>query len=252
MNKNKKFNLQLLIGTSLVTLIICLIWLAYNWSVYTGLNRLTKIEIQNTHIISQDEYYAYLMPLLEQPINEIDIREIGLFMESHPLVRVARVSRSFPQKLKVEISEREPVAMLNMDPILYVDAEGVVLPDIGNINKKIFPVLSGFNRDQELYPIGQQTVSIKILEAVLLIDQIVNEYPNLYNNLSEVTLNNSDEFVLILADHPTKVILGVEHLWEKIHILKSFVNALPEANGLGDFSTLDLRYNRQVIAKVKV
>ena len=74
----------------------------------------------------------------------------------------------------------------------------------------------------------------------------------MYENLSEVTLNSNDEFVLILANYPTKVILGNDHMEEKIQILNSFEQSLPEDKGLYNFSSLDLRYNHQVIVKVRV
>jgi hypothetical protein len=39
---------------------------------------------------------------------------------------------------------------------------------------------------------------------------------------------------------------------EKIQILNSFEQSLPEDKGLYNFSSLDLRYNHQVIVKVRV
>jgi hypothetical protein len=65
-------------------------------------------------------------------------------------------------------------------------------------------------------------------------------------------LNSNDEFVLILANYPTKVILGSERFNEKIEILISFEHALPKDTGLHHYSKLDLRYNRQIIARVRV
>jgi hypothetical protein len=47
------------------------------------------------------------------------------------------------------------------------------------------------------------------------------------------------------------VILGTERFQEKIQILNSFEQALPKQEGLHHFSTLDLRYNRQIIARVR-
>lgn len=126
------------------------------------------------------------------------------------------------------------------------------MPELGNVNDRIIPIMSGFNSARELYPIGNMSISEKVLESVELIDHIIEFYPSIYDNLSEVTLNSNDEFVLILSDYPTKVILGTDHFFEKIKILHAFAESLPKQKGLENYLALDLRYNRQVIAKVRV
>jgi len=249
--KKKQMNWRPVIGTALTAMVIGLSWLSFNWSNYTGLNLLANIEIRGSGIIQENEYQESLSPLLDVSLDEIDIREIGLLLESHPFVHAARVSKKFPASLHIDIVERDPIALLNLKPILYIDSEGVILPELGNVGDKIIPVLSGFNSARELYPMGHQTLSISVLESVTVIDQIIKLYPGLYNNLSEVTLNSDDEFVLILADYPTKVILGRDNILEKIQILNLFAQALPVNRGLDFYSLLDLRYNRQVIAKVR-
>ena len=252
MNKKKKqMNWRLVIGTSLAIIVIGLSWLSFNWSVYTEFNLLNNIEIRGPKIIDENEYYGSLSPLVGVSIDEIDVREVGMLLESHPFVHAARVSKTFPNTLNIEIVERVPIALLNMKPILYIDNEGVVLPDLGKVGDKIIPIMSGFNSARELYPIGHQTISLKVLESVTVIDQIMKLYPSLYDNLSEITLSSNDDFVLILADYPTKVILGKDRIWEKIQILNSFAQSLPVNRGLNYYTLLDLRYNRQIIAKVR-
>ena len=250
--KKQQMNIRVIIGTSLFAWVLTLTVLSFNWSTFTGLNNLEDIEIKGAFIIPADEYMESLAPVLRTPMNDINTRNMSLLLESHPFVHAARISKNYPNKIVVEIMERHPVALLNMDPLLYIDREGVVLPELGNVGEEIIPIMSGFNTARELYPIGHQTVSQKVSESIALIDYIIEHFPYLYENLSEVTLNSNDEFVLILANYPTKVILGNERMEEKIQILNSFEQSLPEEKGLHNFSSLDLRYNRQVIVKVKV
>ncbi len=250
--KKQQMNIRVIISTSLFAWVLTLTVLSFNWSTFTGLNNLEDIEIKGAFIIPADEYMESLAPVLRTPMNDINTRNMSLLLESHPFVHAARISKNYPNKIVVEIVERHPVALLNMDPLLYIDREGIVLPELGNVGEEIIPIMSGFNSARELYPIGHQTVSQKVSESIALIDYIIEHFPYLYENLSEVTLNSNDEFVLILANYPTKVILGNERMEEKIQILNSFEHTLPEEKGLHNFSSLDLRYNRQVIVKVRV
>lgn len=247
--KKKQINMRFAVGIALSTLLIIFTMISDYWSTYTKLNLIDEIEIKGAVIIPANEFYESLDPLLGTSIGELDTREMCLLLESHPFVHAARISKIFPNKVVAEIRERDPVALLNMDPILYIDAEGIVLPELGSAAEKFIPIMSGFNTARELYPIGQQTVSQKVLESVNLIDFIIEFYPRLYDNLSEVTLNSNDEFVLILAHYPTKVVLGAKKIHEKIQILDAFEQTIPKQIGLHHYSKLDLRYNRQIIAQ---
>ena len=71
---------------------------------------------------------------------------------------------------------------------------------------------------------------------------------DLYENISELTLNKDDEYVLILADRPTRVILGKQNINLKFNILKSFDKALGQRQ-LTDFRLIDMRYNKQLVAR---
>ena len=256
MKRKKKKNTELIIGSSLSVMIMLLIYTSFSWSSYTKLSQLKdirkNIKITGASIVSEEEFYSQLEILNGVELEEINLREVSLLLENNPYVKAVRVSRQYPSTLSIEIVEREPIAMLNIDPILMLDRDGIILPDQGKSDDFLIPCLSGFNPAKELYPSGQQTVSVKVQETMWLITRIIDTYPSLYNNISEVTLNANDEYVIILADYPTKVILGNNDIWSKIEILGKFENSLQNKRQLSDYNYLDLRYTNQVIAKERV
>jgi cell division septal protein FtsQ len=87
-----------------------------------------------------------------------------------------------------------------------------------------------------------------VKEAIAILNQLGNQYPKLYENISELTLNKDDEYVIILTDRPTKVILGKNDIIPKLYILKSFDDALGQRQ-LTDYRILDMRYKKQLIAR---
>ena len=174
--------------------------------------------------------------------------KMAKIIEDNPFIKAARISRRFPNQIKINIIEREPLAMLNMESALMIDNEAVVLPNHPYAESALIPILSGFNNAKDLYPEGEQTYSVKVKEAINILNQLSNHYPKLYDEVSELTLNNDDEYVIILADRPTKVILGKSDIIPKLNILKSFDKALGERQ-LTDYQLLDMRYNKQLIAR---
>ncbi len=129
-----------------------------------------------------------------------------------------------------------------------LDSEAVVLPDHPYSQSVLVPILSGFNTALDLYPEGEKTYSIKVKEAVAILNKLSNGYPTLYENISELTLNSHDEYVIILADRPTRVILGKNDVFSKLNILKNFEEALGQRQ-LTDYRLLDMRYKKQLVAR---
>lgn len=220
-----------------------------SWSQKSGLFTLEKIEILGNKILPDEEYSRTLGTMDGLTLGACRPADICLALESHPFVEAVRASRQFPNKIRIEIVERKPLAFINMDPLVMVDRHGVVTPSFGLDDQFEVPYLSGFNPARELYPVGRKTVSRKVLEATGIVDQIKREFPTLYENLSEVTLSPNDEFVFILSERPTQVVLGSKSIWARIHILKEFERSCGHPEGLNYFRRVDLRYDNQVIAR---
>jgi hypothetical protein len=79
---------------------------------------------------------------------------------------------------------------------------------------------------------------------------MVKNFPTLYENISELRLNQQEDFEFILLHQPTKVILGKDDLKRKLFVLMRFNNQLIlHQKQITDFKKLDLRYDRQVIVQ---
>ena len=139
--------------------------------------------------------------------------------------------------------------MLNKDPMIMLDQESFVLPNIENIDDYNIPTLSKYNNAPELYPIGKQSLSIKIKETISWLKKLNTKYPDLYNKISEITLASGDEIILILEENPTKIMLGNNNTFRKLEILKNFEKTLNNKKEITDYAYLDMRYDNQIIAK---
>ena len=130
-----------------------------------------------------------------------------------------------------------------------LDKNGYVLPDINNSNHFSLPVMSNYNTEMELYPIGEKVLSVKAKQSIEWLSLIQNNYQFLYNNLSEIRLLSGENIELILLDEPTKILMGNTRFQDKIEILKEFKINLNPYKRLTDFSYLDMRYKNQIIGK---
>ena len=247
--KKQKINwIRMIISFISVSMVIALIWTAFWWSEFRNSLVIDQVKFGKTTVLESRVYEATLGNIIGISPEQIRLNDISDLMESHPYVKAARVSHQYPGTIQIEILERQPIALLKMDPMVMLDAEGVVLPTLNNFGDFNLPVLTNFNPEPELYPAGEKALSVKVRECIDWLSRIQVEYESLYDNLSEMKMTSTNEMELILADHPTHIYLGQDQLWKRIEILKQFEEELGSKK-ISDFSYLDMRYENQIIAK---
>ncbi len=237
------------IGTFLTILIIFMTVFSFSWADFASYTRIATISMKGQSLLNSDEYLKDIAIEDSISILDLDIREIHETLEENPFVKAARVSRRFPKRVIIEVMERQPLAWVNSTSNLYIDTEGYVLPYHHALDEMDLPIMSNFNPAKELYPEGELAISQPVRLAGTLLNWMVNSYPSLYDGLSEIRLNPSDDYELVLESHPTRIILGKEKLVEKLQVLSVFEETLHHKRSLTDYTYLDLRYHNQVIAK---
>ena len=64
-----------------------------------------------------------------EPLENVNLASVSKIIEEHPYVEAARVSKWYPSKIKIELIEREPIAILNVEPMILLDKNSFVLPN---------------------------------------------------------------------------------------------------------------------------
>ena len=233
---------------SIILSIIFVVWFSIFWAKNKYTFSKPIITINGASVLNKTTYIEYLKGLNTDSTN-IKSNFILESLYKHPYVAAAKLSHRYPNRIIIDISERLPFAIVNKNPMIMLDRECFVLPNIGNIDNYNIPTLSKYNNAPELYPIGKQSLSVKIKETISWLKELYIEYPNLYNKISEVTLASGDEIILILEENPTRIMLGNNNTFRKLEILKNFEKTLHNKKEITDFAYLDMRFDNQIIAK---
>ena len=249
MKNNKK--IELLInhrGLMAYSILIAILTIAsFQWANYRKIFELGELSISGENFLAKSEYNEIIGSIDVKSIKDFDIEDLSERLELNPFVKAVRISKHYPSTIKIEIVEREPIAIINNKVQLMIDDNAIVLPNNTTIENSLIPVLSGFNPATDLYPLGQITYSIKVKEAIEILAYIKNNYSDFYDEISELTINKDDEYEIILSEEPTRVILGKNNISKKIKILKNFDKALGQRQ-LTSYRLLDMRYSKQLIA----
>jgi len=163
-------------------------------------------------------------------------------LEQIPWVESASVMRFVPNRLKVEIHERTPIAFARVgSKILLVDAVGTLM-ELPGRKKYSFPVILGMNSGE---PLSTRAARMRIYKEV--VSQLDSGGARYSQDLSEVDLSDPDD-VKVLANNPQGEVLV--HLGSSNYLdrYKVYVSHVQEWRQQFDkVESVDLRYDRQII-----
>lgn len=244
---NKIFNI--LIAVSALSALVALIWGSFYWADYNQYFKGPNIVFTGNSIVDESEYKSFLLKKYDTNVFTEDNSAISKHIEEHPYIAGVRVSKHFPKGILIEISERYPVALINSNPLLLIDNNGFVLPFRSNSFDLQIPIISNFEITNDLYPVGKKTLSPDAMNVVDFLNRVKIEYPQLYQNLSEIRISTYNDYEMILVEKPTKIVIGKSLAWSKILVLKEFEKSISSYKSITDYAYLDLRYDNQVITQ---
>ena len=135
-------------------------------------------------------------------------------ISENPWVRNIYVGRELPNRLVLELQERDPLALLKKaDNIYLVDTEGTVFKKLSKNDEVDLPILTGFDRDSK-------TKLRQFFSALILLKTLSNSRQ--YSYLGSISEVNIDEIsgLSVITDKGLYLKLGLEGFENKLKNLK--------------------------------
>ncbi len=167
----------------------------------------------------------------------------------HPWVEDAAVQRFPNATLRIEVTERKPVALV-MDqhgyPDRYLDVHGFQMPFLKQAVYDV-PLVSGLSEPMHtLQPVKHRAL-LKLLNDL---DRVA---PRVGALISAFEIENTGEISLHTAPKPGRgsiqVMLGRDQFVEKLSKLHAFWHEAVLNKQEVDFASIDLRFDSQIITK---
>ncbi|HMD32315.1 MAG TPA: FtsQ-type POTRA domain-containing protein [Candidatus Acidoferrales bacterium] len=215
-----------------------------------------QVEVAGNQYVSSDAVVALFSPdrnrsLLRIPL---DVRQAQI--ESISWVESATVQRILPDHIRVEITERRPVAFLRAgSELALMDAQGVILdrPLQGDF---ALPVVSGLG---EAVPLAERAARMRMFQKFLA--EIEGVRPGASEMLSEADLSSAEDLRAMLVppaaavaastaapaggDQAVLVHFGASDFGPRFRLLlDNFAQWQAQA---GRVSSIDLRFKKQVV-----
>jgi len=202
------------------------------------------IEITGIHNVTHSQIMEVLGGDIGRNIFFVPLVQRKTQLEQIPWVESASVMRFVPNRLKVEIHERTPVAFARIGPrISLIDAGGTLMELPSSSKKKYsFPVILGMNPGE---PLSTRNARMKIYND--LIHQLDSSGAHYSQDLSEVDLSDADDVKVSMGDPAGTVLvhLGSSNFLDRYQIYVTHVREWRQQ--FAKLESVDLRYDRQII-----
>ena len=208
-----------------------------------------SIEIAgNTHV-SRPQMLSIFGEDVERNIFRVPLTDRREQLEGLPWVEHATVMRLLPNRLRVAVVERTPVAYLRQsDGIRLVDANGVILDlpaDAAGDPRYSFPVVTGIVANE---PAGTRAARMKLYQR--FIADLDGGGAKISDQVSEVDVSNPEDVKALIPDHGMEVLVhfGDDKFLERY---QKYQQHLPEwKQQYPKLASADMRYETQVVLEM--
>jgi len=203
------------------------------------------VEVEGNQRITRAEVLMMSGVDVRTNIIAFDTIQAAAAIEKHPWVSRARVYRDLPNRLRIKIEERKPIALLSRDDgLYYVDRAGAVFAQAGGGDDLDYPLITGIKNEGRAAA-GLLDRALAMISTIRRNDPI---FPR--QSLSELHVDRDGEQTLYLVNTPFPLRLG--HSRPRQGDIAAVLKQLYRRKVIGITRSVDMEYGRdRVLVRLK-
>lgn len=206
---------------------------------------LKSIDVSDTVHLKREEILGLAEIEPGTDLLRMNLKRMGDHILQNPWVETVWINRYFPDTVSIVVDEREPVAIVNMGFIYYIDKKAKIFKVLNQGDRLDFPVITGFSEEGlNNDPKGTQ----EALAATCDLLEILHEKGAfILADVSEIHYDEGFGFTLFTAAGALPVKVGSGDFSAKIErfarIYRDLMVQLPSIH------YIDLDFNDKIIVK---
>ncbi len=207
-----------------------------------------SVAFSGLHVVAETDAKAWAGVPLNKPLFGLNLSNVADRIGSQAYMKHADVYREFPDVVRIEITERQPIASLNNGQMYFVDDEDVLLPYIHPAARVDVPVISGVAGIGNVHA-GETISSNELYQAIEILKLAREIDTSLYRMISEINMGNGGDITLTTVDGAIPIFLGRDDYGKKLVTFRAFWASVGKEQGVGALQSVDLRYDDQVVVR---
>jgi cell division protein FtsQ len=202
------------LGIAGVSLAAGVVYLGFRIIGSTTFFRLNNIEVSSAKRLTREDILALSGAQPGQDLARMNLKRMGEQLALNPWVETVRIHRYFPDRLSISVAEREPLAIVNMGFIYYLDRKGNVFKVLNQGDRLDYPVVTGFSEeDLNNNPAGTRAALKTTCELLAVLRE---KGAFILADVSEIHYDKGYGFTLFTASGALPVKIGTGDFAAKI------------------------------------
>ncbi|OGP85901.1 MAG: hypothetical protein A2Z08_01040 [Deltaproteobacteria bacterium RBG_16_54_11] len=178
--------------------------------------KLDKIEVQGCLRTDPQQIIKAASVSPETPILDLRLRKISQRIEELPWVRSCVVRRVLPDTLSLQVIERNPIALIRLDKLYYVDEDGTPFKEPAPGEDLDYPIVTGW--EDEAWKRGARK---DLIEQALWFIREVQDHPYLSKEgISEIQFNEIGDLTIFTVQGGTMIYMHAGDMELKVRRLE--------------------------------
>jgi len=236
---------RIALGLAAVSLAFGALFAAKRVIASTTFFRLKNVEVSSAKRLTQEEILALAGVEAGQDMARMNLKRMGEQLTQNPWVETVRIHRYFPDRLSISITEREPLAIVNMGFIYYLDRKGTVFKVLNQGDKLDYPVVTGFSEEEMTSNPAGTREALKTTCELLGILREKGAF--ILADVSEIHYDKGYGFTLFTASGALPVKVGSGDFAAKVDRLARIYRDLMVQRA--SLQYIDLDYNDKIVVK---
>jgi len=176
--------------------------------------RVREVEVEGSRKIPKETLVSLAVMEGMPNLFSVKLKEVVKRLESHPWIEQVRVRKVFPHKIVIQVEERKPMAIIQLEELYYIDTQGEIFTRVGDRDEYNYPYVTGVTRRAfEKDPVEAKHLITKALELLRIVSQ--EKVPPL-GEISEIHMEKAFGIHCFTKTEGVEVKMGWEDFEEKL------------------------------------
>lgn len=236
---------KVVLGLACVALVGGLLFAGYRSLDSLTFFRLKRIEVSAAKRLTRDEIMTAAGIEPGRDLLRMNLKKMGEQLALNPWVETVRIRRYYPDAVSIDITEREPLAVVNMGYLYYLDKKGTVFKVLNQGDRLDYPVVTGFSEDDLTSdPAGMKDALKTTCDLLALLRE---KCAFIFADVSEIHYDKGYGFTLFTASGALPVKIGAGDFQAKFsRLARIYPNLKVQQQSI---QYIDLDYNDKIVVK---
>lgn len=204
-----------------------------------------KVDVRGVQRLTTEEIVGLTGVEPGQNLMHVRLKQVGQQVARSPWVASVRVQRFFPGTLAISITERKPVAVVNLGLLYYLDSQGEPFKPLSFGDTLDLPVVTGMSEEGLAADPGGTRETLR--SACELLGALQQHGSFILADVSEIHYDRAHGFTLFTTSGAVPIRIGTDDFTGKLdRFARIYQTLMTQQPGL---HYIDLDYSDRIIVK---